>query len=1018
MSSNKFNYLEIIEYLNSEKIKVSVFGTFGSGKTTFLNALINENILTAAYEPTTAVPTRIRYEKSFNILIHLLSDKTLKLYSDDSEDGAWRRYIGRSGGSNILGLLKKKESQIQEFLRKWTKEGERAQEVKEVVVELPLDWLKGKIELIDTPGIDNEFFKHKELTESIASETDIAIMLIDGRQGSIKKTEFIFFNKINRVVKDSVAAITFLDRKDPKEREDILDYIKNDQIPKNWENPILPNVHGISALLQLEDCDAEDKKSLKKNFKDFLSNIKNRIEKKRGNILLERLGNPHKKIYVQAKKLEKSSADRDLSLAIQKYDELKDILIAAKLNPKPAEDGGIRCDERFKEKLNIIKSIKDQFKLLDKNNMSNENYLKKIKKINKSLIDYEENDDEIQAEIKSVEKKIKKTKDDKKLIKDYIDSAKKLVKEEKKYESIEQSKNAFESAKKLMVKYDLDTADIKKEIKRCNNILNRFMDRINNYVDKYKKLSHTISVFERYEKVQKIYIALQNLDAYKTSAAKSVELIYKDYNKLQKKAEIANESNIRILALIAIIEKELATINKEEVLSKKWSLIPNLFVCYNEIDSLMKSALLDEDQSKNLEKIKNKLEKINNSELKNLSTTIQSIGSMSSLYEMQDSYKEMNSILLTLNKKYSDLDEYKKILDAPYKGVKSSIRKIEKDLSAFTQLADNFNKWKKSCANALKRNNYKVVIKNLDQIDDALLSYQNDNKIKSYSEFEDIIKATKDWKKKIIIEIEKTVNDVIDNLKTTNGKKVLALEKKRLEGITSYLKKKHDIIIDLNVITELGKSIYRKNFKWAVIIAAPISIFFIILSIVNEGDLTISFSGQNTSVNKYKKPPLSRFNEAEFNNALRFNLFEKAELLVNKARPRWKRNQYYARLINACIDNNQLSRAATIFYTNAVSLSATEIRRLGMAFVYSNYFSQAERLFEHTNSQMLGISMAEYYINSSWVKMEIKGIIQKRRVHTDKSFQLMNRAKGIIKNISSRRDVNRLNILINKLENN
>ena len=534
MSSNKFNYLEIIEYLNSEKIKVSVFGTFGSGKTTFLNALINENILTAAYEPTTAVPTRIRYEKSFNILIHLLSDKTLKLYSDDSEDGAWRRYIGRSGGSNILGLLKKKESQIQEFLRKWTKEGERAQEVKEVVVELPLDWLKGKIELIDTPGIDNEFFKHKELTESIASETDIAIMLIDGRQGSIKKTEFIFFNKINRVVKDSVAAITFLDRKDPKEREDILDYIKNDQIPKNWENPILPNVHGISALLQLEDCDAEDKKSLKKNFKDFLSNIKNRIEKKRGNILLERLGNPHKKIYVQAKKLEKSSADRDLSLAIQKYDELKDILIAAKLNPKPAEDGGIRCDERFKEKLNIIKSFKDQFKLLDKNNMSNENYLKKIKKINKSLIDYEENDDEIQAEIKSVEKNIKKTKDDKKLIKDYIDSAKKLVKEEK-YESIEQSKNAFESAKKLMVKYDLDTADIKKEIKRCNNILNRFMDRINNYVDKYKKLSHTISVFERYEKVQKIYIALQNLDAYKTSAAKSVELIYKDYNKLQKK---------------------------------------------------------------------------------------------------------------------------------------------------------------------------------------------------------------------------------------------------------------------------------------------------------------------------------------------------------------------------------------------------------------------------------------------------------------------------------------------------
>ena len=59
----------------------------------------------------------------------------------------------------------------------------------------------------------------------------------------------------------------------------------------------------------------------------------------------------------------------------------------------------------------------------------------------------------------------------------------------------------------------------------------------------------------------------------------------------------------KILCLLAEQEQTLATINKEEIISKKWSLIPNLFVCYNEIDSLMKSALLDEDQSKNLEKI-------------------------------------------------------------------------------------------------------------------------------------------------------------------------------------------------------------------------------------------------------------------------------------------------------------------------------------------------------------------------------------------------------------------------------
>ena len=97
-------------------------------------------------------------KKTFNILVHLLSDQTLKLYADDSEDGAWRRYVGRSQGSNILGLLKKKEDEIKSFLSKWTKEGEKSQEVKEVIIELPLEWLKNKIELIDTPGPNNEFF--------------------------------------------------------------------------------------------------------------------------------------------------------------------------------------------------------------------------------------------------------------------------------------------------------------------------------------------------------------------------------------------------------------------------------------------------------------------------------------------------------------------------------------------------------------------------------------------------------------------------------------------------------------------------------------------------------------------------------------------------------------------------------------------------------------------------------------------------------------------------------------------
>ena len=62
---------KIIDYLNTETIKVSVFGEFSTGKSTFINAIINERILAEDYIPTTAVPTKISYSSLFNISVKM-----------------------------------------------------------------------------------------------------------------------------------------------------------------------------------------------------------------------------------------------------------------------------------------------------------------------------------------------------------------------------------------------------------------------------------------------------------------------------------------------------------------------------------------------------------------------------------------------------------------------------------------------------------------------------------------------------------------------------------------------------------------------------------------------------------------------------------------------------------------------------------------------------------------------------------------------------------------------------------
>ena len=83
----------LVEYLNTASIRLAVFGEFSAGKTTVLNALIGEEILSVAVEPTTAVPTRVRYGREFNIFVERTGGDGPALFEDDPP--FWTRFVGR-----------------------------------------------------------------------------------------------------------------------------------------------------------------------------------------------------------------------------------------------------------------------------------------------------------------------------------------------------------------------------------------------------------------------------------------------------------------------------------------------------------------------------------------------------------------------------------------------------------------------------------------------------------------------------------------------------------------------------------------------------------------------------------------------------------------------------------------------------------------------------------------------------------------------------------------------------------
>ena len=70
---------------------------------------------------------RVRYGREFNIFVERTGGDGPALFEDDPP--FWTRFVGRR---DTLSTLKKQQGTIRDFLRTWTKEGQRADEVERV----------------------------------------------------------------------------------------------------------------------------------------------------------------------------------------------------------------------------------------------------------------------------------------------------------------------------------------------------------------------------------------------------------------------------------------------------------------------------------------------------------------------------------------------------------------------------------------------------------------------------------------------------------------------------------------------------------------------------------------------------------------------------------------------------------------------------------------------------------------------------------------------------------------------
>lgn len=191
-SSEALNLIEgVSNSLNRSKFNLAVLGEFKRGKSTLINSLLGQNLLTADVLPATAVVTIINYSEDEKCIIHWL---------DSSKE------------QTVLGINELDRISVQGDID--------VSLIKFVEVNIKNEFLKGDITIIDTPGVNDISKTRIEITNNILPHCDAALFLLDAA-APVTKSEGDFL--VTKVLNNKLDSLLFIISKSDRLDEDELE---------------------------------------------------------------------------------------------------------------------------------------------------------------------------------------------------------------------------------------------------------------------------------------------------------------------------------------------------------------------------------------------------------------------------------------------------------------------------------------------------------------------------------------------------------------------------------------------------------------------------------------------------------------------------------------------------------------------------------------------------------------------------------------------------------------------------
>ncbi|MGA8877393.1 MAG: dynamin family protein [Candidatus Korobacteraceae bacterium] len=209
---------QLIARISEGRFFVACIGQFKRGKSTLLNALVEEPILPAGVVPVTTVPTVLRYGEHHHARVLI--------------DSTWRAVRPEDLAHYVSEELNP----------------ENKKRVEGVEVFLPSRLLASGMCLVDTPGIGSVFAGNTETTRDFIPQIDAAILVV-GADPPISGEELALIEAVAVNVDEILVALNKIDRVSATERQQASAFASK-VLTARLKKPV-ERIYEISALNQL-----------------------------------------------------------------------------------------------------------------------------------------------------------------------------------------------------------------------------------------------------------------------------------------------------------------------------------------------------------------------------------------------------------------------------------------------------------------------------------------------------------------------------------------------------------------------------------------------------------------------------------------------------------------------------------------------------------------------------------------------------------------------------------------------